>query len=105
MVRIYTIVFISRSVDIVRVIELLTWGEERRKTDAVLLMRYPDTEVGQAEYKYDAMLVIVQILLTQICYIGASLILKNSLKWARRLNPIILTLALVFQKPILPVFD
>ena len=44
-------------------------------------------------------------MLTMLCYILGSLFLSKSLKWARVINPVILTVAFMLERPVLPVYS
>ena len=50
------------------------------------------------------MVVSVQIIFTCLAFAIASVLLKVSVKWARRVNPILLTIAFVFEMPIRPIY-
>ena len=70
-----------------------------------MLARYPDTPEGDKAYQTDALIVIGQIVLTMLAYIIGTVIIKKSVKWARVINPILLTVAFALERPILPVYS
>ena len=68
------------------------------------MLHYPNTEEGNRDHFRDSITVIcVHIFAALLFLIGIILLLKN-LKWARRLNPALLTLSFVLEPPIYPIY-
>lgn len=43
-------------------------------------------------------------MLTFLAYVTGSVILKKSVKWGTIINPVLLTLAIAFERPVLPIY-
>ena len=65
---------------------------------------YPDTPEDDDRFYNDTLIVTAQHMLCISFLIVAISLLQRNLKWARRINPIILTLAFVFDLPVIHVY-
>ena len=85
-------------------IVLLSREDGYPRKDSFLRNLYPETEEGDTDLEQARMIALVQHVIGAYLFISAIVILNKSVTWARLINPIILTVSLVLETPILPVY-
>lgn len=80
--------------------ELISYvSYSNREIDERLVRRYPLTEQGDSEFVSVIIFHIVTNLVGILLLTLAIIILQKNVKWARRVNPVIVTAAFILESP------
>ena len=100
---IYGCMILGKIGHIYQLIAKLTFEKGRREDFPPLDQNYPSTPEGDERFYNHSLFVIAQHLVTISLMLIVICLLRRNLKWARRVNPILLTLAFMFDLPVFQV--
>ena len=99
MQQVYGFMMFAKVGHVIETTKTITYKERTRWESDYLLERYPDTPESNERYFWESIYVTIQHIVAISLLMIAIILLQKNLKWARRINPFILTIAFASDRP------
>lgn len=96
----YGILISGKVGHLVQLVTSITYDMEVTRAASPIVENYADTPEDDQRFLRDALVVAAQHLFAILLLLAGIGLLSRNLKWARWLNPIMLTVAFAFELPI-----